>query len=84
MEKKVSWEVIGDFKVSNYLLGKGQSGQVYYGINAKTNEKVAAKKININQITAKLEKQLENEIKNMTKLTSPFIVRLFGYMRYEK
>lgn len=76
--------MIGDFKVSRSIcLGKGQSCEVYYGYNTKTGEKVAAKKIDINKITAKLEKQLENEIKNLRNLTSPFIVRLLGYYRYD-
>lgn len=59
--QKLEWEDIGDFKVSKSIcLGKGQSCEVYYGFNTKSGEKVAAKKIDIHKITAKLEKQLEN------------------------
>jgi serine/threonine protein kinase len=78
------WDTVGDFKVSRgILLGKGQSCEVYYGYNCKNGQKVAAKKIDINKINSKIEKQLENEIKNLRELKSPFIVRLLGYYRHE-
>lgn len=34
--QKTTWEDIGDFKVSNTFLGKGQSCEVYYGFNTKS------------------------------------------------
>lgn len=76
------WEEIGEFKVSKKIcLGKGQSCEVYYGYNMKTGQKTAAKKIDIRKLNSKLEKQLENEIRNLKDLKSPFIVRLLGYCR---
>lgn len=42
------------------FLGKGQSCEVYYGFNSKNGQKVAAKKIDLNKINARLKKQLEN------------------------
>ena len=78
------WEDIGDFKVSKTLeLGKGQSCKVYYGFNTKTGEKVAAKKIDIGKINNRMEKQIENEIKILKNLASPFIVRMLGYFRHD-
>lgn len=58
MSQNYIWEKIGDFNVSNASLGKGQSCEVFYAVNVKTHERVAAKKININELTANLEKQL--------------------------
>lgn len=59
--KENSWEEIGEFKVSTSIsLGKGQSCIVYYGINMKTGQKTAVKKIDIRKLNPRLEKQLEN------------------------
>ena len=43
--------------------------------------KVAVKSIDIKKINAGIEKQIENEIKNLTTLRSPFIVKLYDYFR---
>lgn len=48
----------------------------------KNKQKVAAKQMDTTKITASLAKQIENEIKNLTKLNSPYIVKLYDYFKY--
>jgi serine/threonine protein kinase len=75
-------EKIGDYQlVKNPKLGSGATGEVFYGQNMKNNYKVAAKQIDTTKINASLAKQIENEIKNLTKLNSPFIVKLYDYFK---
>jgi serine/threonine-protein kinase ULK/ATG1 len=53
---------------------------VFYGQN-NSGVKVAVKSIDIKKINKGIEKQIENEIKNLTALQSPFIVKLYDYFR---
>lgn len=62
-------------------LGQGATGKVFYGVNTSNKQKVAVKQIDTTKITSSLAKQIENEIKNLTKLKSPYIVKLYDCFR---
>jgi serine/threonine-protein kinase ULK/ATG1 len=74
-------EEIGNYRIlKSKPLGVGATGSVFFGQN-KDGMKVAVKSIEIKKITKSVEKQVENEIKNLTTLSSPFIVKLYDYFR---
>lgn len=85
MKMNVQYRQLGDYKlVVSPILGEGATGKVYYGVNMKDKTKVAAKQIQISKITHSLAKQIENQIKNLTELVSPYIVKLYKYFKHDK
>ena len=59
----------------NTIIGKGTS-YIYLGKNTYTNEKVAIKVINITKTN---KKYVDNEIKILESINSPYIIKLYNY-----
>ena len=74
-------------KVEKYLLynkiGEGQFGQVYKSVNSQTGEEVAIKVVTSSQLqkNAKLNNFVENEVKILTQVNNPYVVKLFDVLR---
>ena len=52
-------QVIGDYQlIIHPKLGEGATGKVFYGVNMKNKQKVAAKQIDTTKITSNLAKQI--------------------------
>ena len=71
-----------DFSLGK-IIGKGIFGDVYEGLNKKTNEKVALKKMNIDRISGiggdYLLSTIKTEEENMKKCESLNTVKIFGH-----
>jgi calcium-dependent protein kinase len=73
-----SKKVIGDFTYNpRYCLGEGAFGKVYEGIDAKTQRKVAIKKLDMKQFTKDpyLHRQIISEIEILKRFNHRNIVR---------
>jgi serine/threonine protein kinase len=74
-------------QVENYvfqeILGQGQYGQVYRGINLKTDEVVAIKQMNIEKFKKipKLYDFIKNEIDILSQIDHPNVIRFIEILR---
>lgn len=79
--KEHVWVEISSYRINKSVsLGKGATGEVYYGMR-KDGVSVAVKSISINKVTESIEKQIKNEITNLQALSSPFIVKFYDCFR---
>ena len=73
---------MGDFKYQKYyislgkLLGKGGFAEVYLGEDKNTHKLYAVKKINLTNIDSKSKSYIENEIKILSMIKHPNIIKL--------
>lgn len=59
------------------MIGKGQFGQVYKGINKNTDEDVAIKAVNRASLQGKFYELLENEIRVLKQCDNINIIKLY-------
>ena len=71
--------IIGDFIVENKKIGKGNFATVHKGIHKYTKQKVAIKKLDVENIFD-LKKHVKREIKLHKELDHPNVVKLFDVL----
>ena len=77
-------KAIGNYIVDKEVLGKGQFG-IVYKCHAKANEKelYACKMIVRRGLTQRLLNNIKNETNILTKINSPYVIKLYDLQRTE-
>ena len=76
MSKIIEWN---GYNINRKYIGKGSFAKVYYGINIKTKQEVAIKKISYNGLTEKMKSKTLLEINILKNTDHPNIVKLYEY-----
>jgi serine/threonine protein kinase len=76
MNKIIEWN---GYHITRKYIGKGSFAKVYYGINIKTKQEVAIKKISFNQLPDNIKDKTLLEIKILENFSHPNIIKLYEY-----